>query len=283
MEDKGYFPRSTLYPISTYCPYTYLKVTRSNNTPTSSSQWWKVPRFLLFSLSSTTSPLSRIYLQGRYLYLRNLPTIASVFSRVHRACRCRNRDNSRTGGFRCTRKTYVTSWTPPSSFPRSRSTEYARSSAHSHTHARTHAPFHRPNFTQSHWGSLGRIVASMHRIGLLRTWPGDNPILGSIGGIGTWLPLPLPPHGLENTLTIGVHPSFSTAHHTDFSSFHISLPCVIVAAKSRRGDLCHPLFFSRQRRRRDWKIVVLIEFLGNIWGIGFRYWTERERLFWNFG
>lgn len=49
MEDKGYFPLY-LNLISTYCPYTYLKVTRSNNTPTSSSQWWKVPRSFFHSV-----------------------------------------------------------------------------------------------------------------------------------------------------------------------------------------------------------------------------------------
>lgn len=161
------------------------------------------------------------------------------------------------------RKTYVTSWTPPS-FPRSRSTGsehafVARSSTPTHAHLSTGRILRNP--IEDPW----RIVASMHRIESSgpRTWPGDNPILGA------WRHYPgepgLPPHGLENTLAIGA-PSvthLSPRRITRISPLFISsrfLPCVIVAAKSRRGDLCHPLFFSRQRRRREGRSSSLLNF-----------------------
>lgn len=135
----------------------------------------------------------------------------------------------------------------------------ARSSTPTHAHLSTGRTLRNP--IEDPW----RIVASMHRIESSgpRTWPGDNPILGAWGHYPGEPGLP-PPRTRKYPCYRGSigHPSFSTAHHTDFSSFYI-LPFSPVrycrGKISPRWPLSPPIFLATTKKEGR-KIVVLIEF-----------------------
>lgn len=107
--------------------------------------------------------------------------------------------------------------------------------------------------------------------------------MGALLSRGTWSPSPLsPPRTRKYPYYRGSIFLHGASHRFLLLSYSRFLSCVIVEIdESRRGDLCHPLFFSRQRRKREGKIVVLIEFreYGVVLGSGIG--DERETAVWN--
>lgn len=184
-----------------------------------------------------------------------------MFSRVHGACRCRNRDNSyQASGARGKRTLHPG---PRLVFldldPQDLNTHSWRDPALPHTHTFPQAEFYaiplRIPGVLLHRCTESRARVLVPDLEIIPSW--------EHGGIiqGNWSPPPRTRKYPCYRGSIG-HPSFSTAHHTDFSSFYI-LPFSPVrycrGKISPRWPLSPPIFLATTKKEGR-KIVVLIEF-----------------------